>query len=96
MITVKSFVDCSFCNETYSADMDTASEDVFEEGIDALLNLPFTLETIDEDKGICICTKCFEKWLDSVGIKYDHKNGNLEEWKALINRMKDSPWNPQK
>ena len=76
--------------------MDTGAEDIFEEGINALLNLLSQIETIDEDKGICICTKCFEQWLDSVGIKYDNQNGSMEDWIVLINRMKDSPWNPQK
>lgn len=47
MIRVKSFVKCSYCNETYDAEMDTAAEDVFEEGINALMMEYGQLETID-------------------------------------------------
>lgn len=94
MITVKAFVDCSYCQETFSSEMDTAADDVFEEGINSLLMCYDHLQTIDEDKGICICSSCFEKWIKSENVKYDLENGSIDEWAKLINQMKDSPWNP--
>ena len=99
MITVKAFVNCSCCNKTFSNEMDNAATGVFQEAINSLMtgiNLLDSIETIDEDKGVCICTDCFKKWLAHIESDWEYDDGDIDEWQTLINEMKDSTWCPPK